>query len=143
MIFFVVHVHAGDFTFWNMRTTITPYALFTRLYLFFLFCFGCFFLTKVRLFGVEFSEYNFRKGLIPHAEDQCMINESIQRLSRWISNAFQLYFRTLPDILFNLNLGFQKTMPLVVSRATAIDLAPRSQPRYWTKSFEVSLARVY
>ncbi len=33
-----------------------------------------------------------------------MLDESIQRLGRWTSNAFKLYFITIPETLFNLNL---------------------------------------
>ncbi len=47
-----------------------------------------------------------------------MLDESIQRLNRWTSNAFKLYFTTTSETLFNLNLNFQKGMSIVVSRAT-------------------------
>ncbi len=47
-----------------------------------------------------------------------MLDESIQRLGRWTSNAFKLYFTTTPETLFDLNLSFQKGMPLAVLRAT-------------------------
>ena len=47
-----------------------------------------------------------------------MLDESIQRLGRWTSNAFKLYFTTTPQTLFNLNLSFQKGMPLAVLRVT-------------------------
>ncbi len=47
-----------------------------------------------------------------------MLDESIQRLGRWTSNAFKLYFTTTPETLFDLNLSFQKGMPLAVPRAT-------------------------
>ncbi len=41
-----------------------------------------------------------------------MLDESILRLGRWTSNAFKLYFTTTPETLFDLNLSFQKGMPL-------------------------------
>ena len=47
-----------------------------------------------------------------------MLDESILRLGRWTSNAFKLYFTTTPETLFNLNLSFQKSMPIAVPRAT-------------------------
>ncbi len=43
-----------------------------------------------------------------------MLDKSIQRLGRWISNAFKLYFTTTPETLFNLNLSFQNGRPLAV-----------------------------
>ncbi len=43
-----------------------------------------------------------------------MLDESIQKLGRWTSNAFKLYFTTNPETLFNLNLSFHKGMPLAI-----------------------------
>ncbi len=47
-----------------------------------------------------------------------MLDESIQRLDRWTSNAFKLYFTNTPETLFNLNLSFQKGMSLEVAGTT-------------------------
>ena len=47
-----------------------------------------------------------------------MLDESIQRLGRLTSNAIKLYFTTIPETMFNLNLSFHKGMPLAVSRTT-------------------------
>ena len=47
-----------------------------------------------------------------------MLDESIQSLGRWTSNAFKLYFTTNSETLFNLNLSLQKGMPLAGSRET-------------------------
>ncbi len=47
-----------------------------------------------------------------------MLDGSILRLGRWTSNPFKLYFTTTPEALFNLNLSFQKGMPLAIPRAT-------------------------
>lgn len=66
----------------------------------------------------KFSGHSFRKGAAQHAADYGMFDKIIQRLGRWTSNAFKLYFTTSPEALFNLNLGFQKGMPLAVPRAT-------------------------
>ena len=46
-----------------------------------------------------------------------MFDESIQRLGRWSSKSFKLYFTTSSKTLFNLNLSFQKGMLLAVPRA--------------------------
>ncbi len=80
-------------------------------------------ILKQRIAAAGFSESNysgqsFRKGAAQHEADHGMLNESIQRLSCWISNAFKLYFITTPETLFNLNLSFQKSIPLAVPRAT-------------------------
>ena len=66
----------------------------------------------------NYSGHSFRKGAAQHAADHGMLDESIQRLGRWTSNAFKLYFTTTPETLFNLNLSFQKGMPIAVPRAT-------------------------
>jgi hypothetical protein len=65
-----------------------------------------------------FSGHSFRKGAAQHASDHGMLDENIQRLGRWTSSAFQLYFKTSPSALFHLNLHFQKGTPLAVPRAT-------------------------
>lgn len=46
-----------------------------------------------------------------------MLDEMIQKLGRWTSNAFRLYFTTSFESLYNINLSFQKDMPLAVPRA--------------------------
>ncbi len=66
----------------------------------------------------NFSGHNFRKEAAQHAADHGILDESIQKLGRWTSNAFKLYFTTTPETLFNLNLSFQKGIPLAVPRAT-------------------------
>ncbi len=62
----------------------------------------------------NYSGHSFRKGAAKHEADHGILNQSIQRLGRWISNDFKLYFTTNPESLFNLNLSFQKGMPLAV-----------------------------
>ena len=66
----------------------------------------------------NYSGHSFRKGAAQHAADHGMLDESIQKQGRLTSNAFKLYFTTTPETLFNLNLNFQKGMPLAVPRAT-------------------------
>ena len=80
-------------------------------------------ILKQRIAAASFSESNypgnsFQKGAAQHAADHGMLDESIQRLGRWTSNAFKLYFTTTPETLFNPNLSFQKSMPLAVPRPT-------------------------
>jgi hypothetical protein len=65
-----------------------------------------------------FSSHSFRKGAAQHAFDHGMLDENIQRLGRWTSSAFQLYFKTSSSALFHLNLHFQKGTSLAVPRAT-------------------------
>ena len=73
----------------------------------------------------DFSGHSFRKGTAQHAADHGMLDESIQRLGRWSSNAFKLYFTTTPEALFNLNLSFQKRVPLAVPRSMVQTLGSR------------------
>ena len=70
------------------------------------------------LFEVNYSGRSFPKGVTQHEVDHGMLDESIQKLGRWTSNAFKLYFTTTLETLFNLNLSFQKGMPLTIPRAT-------------------------
>ncbi len=70
-------------------------------------------LPEVNSFG-----HTFRKVAAQHAANQSILNESIQRLDRWTSNNFKLFFTTTPETHFNLHLSFQKGMPRAVSRAT-------------------------
>lgn len=41
-----------------------------------------------------YSGHSFRKGAAQHASDNGVLNEHIQELGRWSSQAFQLYFKT-------------------------------------------------
>lgn len=65
----------------------------------------------------DYSGHSFRKGAVQHAANHGLLDEMIQKLGRWTSNAFRLYFTTSPESLYNLNLSFQKGMPLAVPRA--------------------------
>lgn len=69
---------------------------------------------KARLKDLGISDKS--RGAAQHAADNRMLDESIQRLGRWTSNSFQLYFKTSPATLFHLNLSFQKGKPLAVPR---------------------------
>lgn len=74
-------------------------------------------LVRARIKETGFPGHSFQKGAAQFAADQGMLDESIQWLGRWTSNAFQLYFQTLPATFYNLNLHFQKGVPLAVPRA--------------------------
>ena len=65
----------------------------------------------------DYSSHSFHKSAALHARDHGMLDEMIQRLGRWTSNAFCSYSTTSPESLYNLNLSFQKGMPLAVPRA--------------------------
>lgn len=66
----------------------------------------------------NYSGHSFYKKAAQHVADHGMLNEIIQRLGRCMSNAFKLYFTSIPKTLFNLNLSFQKGMLLAVPRTT-------------------------
>ncbi len=63
-------------------------------------------MTEAGLTEVNHSGYSFHKGAAKHEADHGILDESIQRLGRWTSNAFNLFFTTTSETLFNLNLGF-------------------------------------
>ena len=55
-----------------------------------------------------FSGHSFRKGAAQHAADNGMLAERIQKLGRWSSDAFKLYFKDSVKSLYNLSFRFQK-----------------------------------
>ncbi len=61
----------------------------------------------------DYSGHSFRKAA-QHIAEHGMLDESIQKLGCWTSNAFKLYFTTTPETLFDLNLSFQKGILLAV-----------------------------
>lgn len=67
--------------------------------------------ASIGLSDTSFSGHSF-------SADHGMLEENIQRLGRWTSNAFKLYFTTAPETLFDLNLSFQKGMLLAIPRAS-------------------------
>ncbi len=54
----------------------------------------------------NYFSHSFRNGAAQHAANYSILDESIQRLGRWTSNASKLYFTTTPERLFHLNLSF-------------------------------------
>lgn len=63
---------------------------------------------RIAAAGLPKSNYlghSFQKRVPQHAVDHGMLDESIQRLGRWTSNPFKLYFTITPKILFSLHLS--------------------------------------
>jgi hypothetical protein len=79
-------------------------------------------LAKKKINAKSYSRHNFRKNTTQHAFDNDMLDENIQRLRRWTSNAFQLYFKTSMKSRFHLNLNFQQNRLLVISRVVYLNL---------------------
>lgn len=100
-------------------------------------------LNLVGLSDTGYSGHSFRKEAAQHAADNGMLDESRKRLGRWTSDAVKSYFRTRSDALFNLNLSFQKGVPLDVPRAgrdesdhTPTHNRQQHQPHtVWARSF--------
>jgi hypothetical protein len=58
--------------------------------------------------AAAFLGHSFRQGVSQHASDNGMLKSDIQKLGRWTSNAFKLYFTTSHYQRFSLSLRFQK-----------------------------------
>lgn len=54
----------------------------------------------------DYSGHSFRREAAQHAWDNRMLDEDIQRLGRWRSESFRLYFTTSAQTLYNLNMSF-------------------------------------
>ena len=55
----------------------------------------------------SYTGHSFRKGAAQHASDNGMLDQHIQKLGRWTSKAFQLYFETSISSLYTLSMRFQ------------------------------------
>ena len=64
-----------------------------------------------------YSGHSFRRGAAQHASDNGMLDEDIQKLGRWSSETFGLYFTTSAQTLFNLNMNLQTGRPVALPRA--------------------------
>ncbi len=62
--------------------------------------------------------HSFRKGAVQYASNNGMLDEHIQKLGRWSSQAFQLYCQTSTASLYSLNLCFQ------TGRLSAVNIYP-------------------
>jgi integrase len=68
---------------------------------------------------LHYSGHSFRRGAAQHAKDNGILDEHIQKLGRWSSNAFRLYFDTSQAELFRLNKIFQTDRPPLFSAVIA------------------------
>ncbi|KAH7114623.1 hypothetical protein EDB81DRAFT_848578 [Dactylonectria macrodidyma] len=57
----------------------------------------------------------FRKGAAQHAHDSGILDDQIQMLGRWTSEAFRVYFTTNASVLYKLNHQFQTGSPAPLS----------------------------
>jgi hypothetical protein len=75
-----------------------------------------------------YSGHSFRRGVAQHAADNGILDGDIQRLGRWSSDAFKLYFNTSFSHRFSLNKRFLSgTAPsLSLYQVSPSSLAPRS-----------------
>ena len=58
-----------------------------------------------------YSGHSFRRGAAQHAKDHGLLDEHVQALGRWTSDAFRRYFDTPHAELFRLNKTFQTGRP--------------------------------
>ena len=65
-----------------------------------------------------YTGHSFRKGAAQHASDNGMLDQHIQKLGRWTSKAFQLYFETSVSSLYTLSVRFQTGRALSVNPPT-------------------------
>ncbi|KAJ5215291.1 uncharacterized protein N7498_001698 [Penicillium cinerascens] len=68
--------------------------------------------------------HSFRKGAAQHAHDSGILDDQIQMLGRWTSEAFRVYFTTNASVLYKLNHQFQTGSPAPLS----LLLPPPSPP---------------
>jgi hypothetical protein len=54
----------------------------------------------------RYSGHSFHRGAAQHAANNGILDEDIQRLGRWSSDVFKLYFNTSLGHRFNLNKRF-------------------------------------
>jgi len=75
-------------------------------------------LTKMTNLGLNIAGikgHSFRKGAAQHAHDAGVLQEQIQALGRWSSEAFRLYFSTPSSVLYAWNRQFQTGLPAPIS----------------------------
>ena len=69
---------------------------------------------RLQAAGIPYAHYSghsFRRGAAQHAKDNGILDEHIQKLGRWSSNAFRLYFDSSPAEIFRLSKTFQTGQP--------------------------------
>ena len=67
----------------------------------------------------SYTGHSFRKGAAQHASDNGMLDQHIQKLGRWTSRAFQLYFETSVSSLYTLSMRFQTGRALSFNQQTS------------------------
>lgn len=67
-----------------------------------------------------FLGHSFRRDTAQHASDNGMLDKDIQKLSRWTSASFRLYFVASAQTLFNLNMNFRTDRPVALPTAPPI-----------------------
>ena len=71
---------------------------------------------RSNLISVEgYSGHSFRKGAAQHASDHGLLDEQIQTLGRWTSQAFKVYFTASTSTRYSLSKRFQTGRPPIVS----------------------------
>ena len=68
-------------------------------------------LQNANIASTAYSGHSFRRGAAQHAKDHGILDEHIQALGRWTSDAFRRYFDTSHAELFRLNKTFQTGRP--------------------------------
>ena len=63
-------------------------------------------LIRLGIDTIGIKGYSFRKGAAQHAYEIGLLNEQIETLGRWLSDAFRLYFTSTPALLFALSKQF-------------------------------------
>lgn len=76
-------------------------------------------LTTSGISSSNYTGHSFRRRAAQHASDNGMLDEDIQKLGRWSSDSFRLYFTTSAQTLYNLDMNFQTGRPVVLSRGIA------------------------
>ncbi len=79
-------------------------------------------LHKSGIDSTRIKGHSFRKGAAQHTHNAGILNEQIQTLSRWSSEAFRMYFSTPPATLYIWNRQFQTGSP------TPVSILPPSPP---------------
>lgn len=84
-------------------------------------------IAKVVLLEKTFQVMVLGKSAAHCTSDRGMLDSSIQKLGRWFYNAFKLDFTTTLEALFNVNLSFQKDIPLAILQAI-ISILDQNKP---------------
>ena len=66
-----------------------------------------------------YTGHSFRKGAAQHASDNGMLDQHIQKLGRWTSKSFQLYFETSVSSLYTLSMRFQTGRAMSYTQQTS------------------------